>query len=154
MATAVTQAGIDRRTVLYWIAHDADFAERYADANEDINDSFRAEIRRRAVEGIVEPLVSMGKIVYDTDKESPTYGKPLTTRKYSDSLLMFQTKQRMPEYRDRADPVVANGADLPGLTIIIPHLPESERARYIHQGPPSRIVEAPDVPDTSRSDED
>src|ERR1700758_103285 len=44
------------------------------------------EARRRAVEGIAEPLVSAGKLVRDDD------GQPILVRRYSDNLLLALLK--------------------------------------------------------------
>src|SRR5215470_11125506 len=62
---ACMAAGIDRSTIHYWNEHDEQFSMQYNLAKEDVNDTIRAEIFRRAVIGEEEPLVSMGKPVYE-----------------------------------------------------------------------------------------
>lgn len=88
-------AGIDRSTVYQWQDSDPDFAARFDKANEDANDMIRAEYIRRAVRGIDEPIVSAGRIVYQSD------GSPLTVKKYSDSLLSSLARVRLPEFKEK-----------------------------------------------------
>jgi hypothetical protein len=85
---AAEQAEIDRTLVYYWQEHDEQFSFAFNIADNAANMRIEAEIRRRAIEGWEEPLVSAGKRIG-------------TVRKYSDVLLMFYAKRRMPEYRDK-----------------------------------------------------
>lgn len=104
---ACMAAGVDRSIVHYWAEHDEQFSMQYTLAKEDVNDAIRAEIFRRAMFGEEEPVISMGKPIYEevTVMEN---GKPVTRRKMltikrkSDLLLMFQAKARMPEYREKS----------------------------------------------------
>ncbi len=91
---ACMAAGVDRSAVHYWSEHDDQFNMRYNLAKEDVNDTIRAEIFKRAVIGEERYVTSMGKVVYYENK-------PLTIREKSDTLLMFHAKSRMPEYRDK-----------------------------------------------------
>ncbi len=50
--------------------------------------NIEAEIHRRAIEGWDEPIASAGKRLG-------------VMRKYSDVLLIFYAKKRMPEYREK-----------------------------------------------------
>lgn len=91
---AAEVAGIDRGTVYDWRRAYPDFAKRFEEAELDANDHIRDEIVRRAVTGWEEPVVSAGKLV-------------TTVHKYSDTLLIFLAKARMPnEFRDN---VTVNG---------------------------------------------
>ncbi len=107
-------AGIGRETVYRWLKLPA-FQAKYAAALEDANDAVRAEIARRAMEGIQEPLVSMGQLVYEMEPMLDDAGNPVldkhgnpkmqrgqqaTIRKYSDTLLIFLAKARMTEFKD------------------------------------------------------
>ncbi len=109
-------AGIDRRTFYRWKKSNKQFAALAAEAEEDANDTIDDEIVRRAIDGIEEPLVSMGRVVCEEepmlDKEGNEVldkngipkmrrGTQITTRKYSDSLLLALAKSRMPRYRDK-----------------------------------------------------
>lgn len=68
---------------------DPDFEEAYQEARLDGNDVIRAEIQRRAVDGVLTPVFHDGKVCGHK-------------RVYSDSLLIHQSKARMPEeYGDR-----------------------------------------------------
>ncbi len=58
-------------------------------------DRLEDEARRRAVEGIEEPLVSAGKLVRDD------HGQPIWVRRYSDNLLLGLLKARRPPRREK-----------------------------------------------------
>lgn len=92
---ACMKAGIDRSTVRQWEEHDETFNLRYNEAKLDADDLIRAELWRRGTQGYEKPVVGFGKVVYGQD------GKPLMERVYSDQLLMFIARARMPEYRDK-----------------------------------------------------
>ena len=67
------------------------FAERFDFANDMSADRLEAEALRRAVDGVEETVYQAGTPVG-------------TTRKYSDSLLMFLLKARRPAvYRERVE---------------------------------------------------
>jgi hypothetical protein len=70
---------------------DSEFAAEWDRALELSADRLEQEARRRAVEGIREPLVSEGKVVRDDD------GQPIVIRRYSDSLLLALLKTQRPE---------------------------------------------------------
>jgi len=60
------------------------------------------EVRHRAVEGVEEPVIYRGKLCYQKDLdpetgEMRTTGKLLTTRRYSDTLLIFLLKAEKPD---------------------------------------------------------
>src|SRR5260221_3742159 len=92
---AAEQAEISREIVYYWLEHDEQFLMVYNLADQAANAHIEAEIRRRAMDGWDEPLVSAGK-------------KLGTVRKYSDTLLIFYAKKRIPEYRDKSATIVNN----------------------------------------------
>ncbi len=113
---ASEQAEIDRTLVYYWQEHDEQFLFAFNIADKAANARIEAEIRRRAIEGVVEPIISQGQPVYeyepDLDEEGnqklDSKGKPIykrgpmmMIRKYSDTLLIFYAKKRMPEYREK-----------------------------------------------------
>jgi hypothetical protein len=72
------------------------FAAAWEDAEEVAADRLEDEARRRAVEGVPEPLVSAGKLVRDDD------GQPIIIRRYSDNLLLALIKARRPPPRQRS----------------------------------------------------
>lgn len=115
---ACALAGISRTTVYRWAKSNKAFSAAYDDANKDANDTIDDEIVRRAIAGVEEPLVSMGKLVYEETPQTGKDGLPLyddkgrpimqrgaqvMTRKYSDSLLLALARSRMKKYRDRVD---------------------------------------------------
>ncbi len=85
---AARSAKVDRSTVYYWLEHDQQFYLDYHDAIKDVNDAIVDEIDRRGRRGYKE-----GKIT-----------------KYSDTLLIFLAKARMPEFRDKSQ-VEMSGPD-------------------------------------------
>ena len=82
-------AGITRRMVQYWKKDDPEFAEAFRIAEEKAADRLEQEARRRAIEGVSEPVYHKGEVVG-------------TIQKYSDTLLIFLLKGARPEkYRER-----------------------------------------------------
>jgi hypothetical protein len=96
---AAEQAEVDRTLVYYWLEHDENFLFAYGIADKAVNVHIEAEIHRRGVEGVDKPLVSMGHLVYEGKGKER---KKVVIREYSDTLLIFLAKKRMPEYRDRS----------------------------------------------------
>jgi hypothetical protein len=86
--TSCNEIGIDRSLIYYWQEHDEQFMLQFNRADAEANLMIEAEIKRRAIDGWDEPLVSAGKRVG-------------TVRKYSDTLLIFLAKARMPKYREK-----------------------------------------------------
>ena len=82
-------AKITRRMVQYWKKDDPEFAEAFRVAEEKAADRLEQEARRRAIEGVPEPVFYKGR-------------KVGTIQKYSNNLLMFLLKGARPEkYRER-----------------------------------------------------
>lgn len=92
MARALAQAGIaSRQTINAWREKDADFAAAYTEAMENASDLLEAEARRRAVDGVEEPLHYQGQIFAHV-------------RRYSDPLLLALLKATRPEkFKDRVE---------------------------------------------------
>jgi AcrR family transcriptional regulator len=85
---AAAAVGVNRRTMYRLKDKDDEFAAAWDDAWEAGADVVSDEIRRRAIEGVEEPLVSGGKIVG-------------SVRRFSDRLLELEAKRRRPgEYRE------------------------------------------------------
>ena len=85
---AALAAKIDRCTHYKWLNADPAYVESAAEAMEQAADHLETEARRRAVDGVSEPLMYQGIKV----------GHVL---KYSDTLLIFLLKAVRPEkYRD------------------------------------------------------
>jgi hypothetical protein len=97
VTAAVAMAGTSRTRVYELRKADPIFAAGWEDAEEIAADRLEEEARRRAVEGVQEPLVSAGKIVRDDD------GLPIAIRRYSDTLLLALLKaHRSQRFKDRA----------------------------------------------------
>lgn len=92
MARALAQAGIaSRATINAWREKDADFAAAYVEAQENASDLLEAEARRRAVDGVEEPLHYQGQVFAHV-------------RRYSDTLLLALLKATRPEkFKDRVE---------------------------------------------------
>lgn len=89
VALAARFCHIGRRTVYAWRKEDTDFAKAWDEAMEDAVELMEAEARRRALNGVDEPVYQGGRLVGQT-------------RRYSDTLLIFLLKGARPErYRDR-----------------------------------------------------
>ena len=87
---AVRVAGTSRTRVYELRKIDPAFASAWDDAEAIAYDLLEEEARRRALEGVPQPLVSAGKLVRGDD------GQPITIQRYSDSLLLalLKTHQR------------------------------------------------------------
>jgi hypothetical protein len=103
---AAQLAGVGRTTVYDHKKDDPDFAKAFDEAAQDAADSLEAEARRRAIEGVNEPVVHQGKVSgvwVNHAGEQVTEGTPgaklipLTVKKYSDTLLIFLLKGRRPD---------------------------------------------------------
>lgn len=68
---------------------DEEFAELWADADDMARDKIRAELRRRAIEGIDKPITVAG------ERE--------VVKEYSDRLLERMASANLPEYREKVD---------------------------------------------------
>lgn len=88
VSTACDEAGLNRRTAYQWRSDDKEFAAKWDDALNRGLDELESEARRRAFEGIEEPVFYKGEVVGHI-------------RRYSDSLIMFMLKAYRPQFRDR-----------------------------------------------------
>lgn len=96
VSKACEVAELPRKTVYNWKSNDPAFAEKWEEAVEWGTEELEQEARRRAFQGVEEPVFYQG-------------GTCGTVRKYSDTLLIFLLKGRKPEkYRDRHE---ISGAD-------------------------------------------
>lgn len=87
---AADVAGIHRTTHWGWLKADSEYAEAFKAAEQHAIDALEVEARRRAVEGVEEPV----------GWHKGTAGGTVT--KYSDTLLIFLLKARRPkQFRDR-----------------------------------------------------
>ncbi|HZC07405.1 MAG TPA: hypothetical protein VE338_17355 [Ktedonobacterales bacterium] len=95
-------ARIHRSTIYRWLEHDETFSLRHGQAREEYNDLLRTEIRRRAHDGTLKPVFQGGV-------------KVGSIREYSDTLLIFEAKARMPEYREKQQVEISGQLDITTL---------------------------------------
>lgn len=110
-------ADVPRRTFYNWEKNKT-FAAAVQEAYKEGNDTLDDAIIERALQGVSEPLVSMGKLVYEEIPELDNEGNPkldkrgrpvmqrgaqIFVSKPSDRMLELAAKSRMKKYRDRVD---------------------------------------------------
>lgn len=114
---AAEAAGITRKCHSLWSdknrAGAAKYLAEFEEARAEAIDHLEAEARRRAVEGVNEPVIYKGELMgiwLNSAGERVAEGAPgasfvpLTVKKHSDVLLIFLLKAADPEkYRDRTD---------------------------------------------------
>src|SRR5262245_19941587 len=86
VTAAAAMAGTSRTRVYELRKVDPAFAALWDEAEETATDALEAEARRRAIDGVELPVISMGKILKDAD------GNVVTIRRYSDQLLTLLLK--------------------------------------------------------------
>ncbi len=98
VTSAAKAACITPRRLYQVRAKDEAFAAEWDECAELGTQALEDEARRRAYEGVEEPVTSVRGIVHNDD------GTPLMVRKYSDTLLIFLLKGARPQkYRERSD---------------------------------------------------
>jgi transposase-like protein len=102
-AGTITQAaksvGINRDCHYSWLSNDPEYGLAFDDAQEQAIERLEAEMLRRGVEGVEEPVFHGGVEVG-------------TIRRYSDTLLIFALKGLRPErYRERISIVTEESVD-------------------------------------------
>ena len=135
---AVRIAGTSRTRVYELRKVDPAFAAAWAEAEDIAVDQLEDEARRRAVEGVPEPLVRAGKLVLDNN------GQPITVRRYSDSLLTTLIKARRPPRRERSKPfplVLQSAADAQNAIVSIAAAVPEGRITPTEAGELLRFVE-------------
>ena len=97
---ACRAAGVSPDTVSNHLHNDEDFRRLYLAAVEDYKESITAEIHRRGLEGVEEPVYFQGKRVVETD---PTTKKQVrvSVRKYDTPLLIMLAKRWIKEFKDK-----------------------------------------------------
>lgn len=88
VSKACIAVGVSKQTVYNWRDADPVFKQQWDEAIEFATEQLEAECRRRAYEGILEPVWYQGEEVG-------------TVRRYSDTLLIFQLKALNARYRDK-----------------------------------------------------
>jgi hypothetical protein len=99
LAEAARRTGVSRNLVhMYWRT-DPVFEAAYQEAGEEAADVVEAEMYRRGVEGVDEPVVHMGLPTYLENEAGER--RMFTVKKYSEGCLLALAKARRPEkFRD------------------------------------------------------
>lgn len=84
---AAAAIGVSRWTVYDWRKTDNEFALAWIEAEKIGVEGMKDEIKRRAFDGVIEPVFYQGSACGEI-------------RKYSDTLAMFLVKAHDPAYRD------------------------------------------------------
>ncbi len=109
---AARLAKVARSQHYEWM-EDSEYAAAFANAHHEACDLLEAEARRRAVEGVQEPVVYQGECSYKPDSLGRRTNRILTIRKYSDVLLIFLMKGAMPDkYRDNVKHEISGNVNL------------------------------------------
>lgn len=99
---ACAACGYGRTAVYERRKSDTEFAKRWDDAIEAAIQAMEREADRRGRDGFEEPLFHAGKPVMV--KGADGVERQATTRRHSDTLLIFRLKALRPEmYRERVD---------------------------------------------------
>ena len=88
---AAREAGVKRGAMLALEAADPAFAARMREACDEAIDLLEAEARRRALDGVEEPIIRGGEFLRQDD------GSIAVIRRYSDRLLELLLKAHRPE---------------------------------------------------------
>lgn len=121
---AIYAAQTSNGTLRRWRADFPWFDEMFHDALTEAADLLEQEARRRALSGYEDPVIYQGQMTMVVDPETGME-KPLTVRKYSDSLMALMLKGMKPDrYRDRqqVEHTTADGAATGVL--IVPATPD------------------------------
>lgn len=125
ISEACKAASCSRWAHYYWLEQDPEYAALFERMKARALDTLRDEIVRRGVHGIDEPQFYQGVQVG-------------TVKRYSDNLLMFETKRHDPLYRD--NPQLALGLKAAGDIKISLSIPRPDEPAAID-------AEAREVPD-------
>ena len=107
VSEAARTVGVSRPTLYDYRKTDAIFAAEWDSAAELGADALEDEARRRAHDGVEEPLTCAKGLIYRPD------GSEATVTKYSDTLLIFLLKGAKPEkYRDKSSVEVSGSLDV------------------------------------------
>lgn len=127
---ACKMARIHRSTFYLWRSRDQNFKACLVDAESDANDTLEFAAYQQGVEGVEEPAISAGQVVYnyvpvldddgkqmfdDRGKPLMKRGKMVTIRRHAPQLLITLLKARMPEkYKDKQQVEHSGSIDVSG----------------------------------------
>ena len=118
LASAARQVHVSRGAHYRWLQQDPDYAAAFHEANEEVADTLETEARRRALEGVEEPVFYKGERIG-------------STRRYSDSLLILLLMAKRPDqFRERMD--VTSTVDH-GTVVIDPQILKTLTDAELHE---------------------
>lgn len=117
---ACMAAGVDRSAIRYWEEHDEKFSMQYHLAKSDVDDAIRAEIFKRAMLGDDETTIEQVTVLDADGKPIEIRHKTSTSKRKSDTLLIFHAKARMPEYREKTQVDVSTHGTVEVYRVRIP----------------------------------
>jgi len=104
--------GISTVYINEWLNDDPEFNKAWQQARSNVIESLEREAIRRARDGVMEPVVSNGRVVMDPRDAT----KPLQVRVYSDRLMEFLLKGNKREiYGDKVQAEVNHGYESAAL---------------------------------------
>lgn len=113
LSQAAEAAGVDRATVWRRRQDDAEFSTACDQAIDMAADKLEAEARRRALEGVEEPVYQGGQLIG-------------TKTVYSDSLLALLLKGRRKRvFAERIEQTGADGGPVQSRTVIVTGVPDA-----------------------------
>jgi hypothetical protein len=108
---ACDQAGVERSSHYHWLKKHPDYAAAFEAARPQVAGMIEAELHRRAIEGVLEPVYNGGKravdfvLGADGQPQRDAAGKvmefPASIRKYSDACLLAMAEARVEGYNKR-----------------------------------------------------
>jgi hypothetical protein len=114
LTDAAAAAGVDRSTVFRRRQVDEEFDAAVCDAMEAAADKLEAEARRRALEGVEEPVYQGGLLVG-------------TKRVYSDTLMALLLKGRRKKvFAERTELTGADGGPVKAQVLVVTGVPAGE----------------------------
>lgn len=124
-ASAAYEVGCDLESARLLRHNDKQFGEACDAAREFHRQVYRDEMKRRAVDGVDEPVFQNGRQAVDAE------GNPAFKRVYSDSLLLAMAKRFDPDFIERKQLEVAGKVEhMHTLTIDLANLSPEKMAAY------------------------
>ncbi len=149
-------ANTTRQTVTRHMKNDMDFADKVADAEGQYAEDVQAEVKRRGMDGHLEPLYHGGKrtlnVLVDKDgiaildADDQIQFIPASVLRHSDRLLELEAKRTNPEYRDKPalDPGALGGVLVAPADMTPTEWVEQQRLKNLERRPPEGVEDKPE----------
>lgn len=138
---AAKEVGYDVATFYKWKYQDPQFEAEWNEVVKVVNDrrsdEIRAELHRRGIEGVLEPVFFKGQRT----------GHHI--RRYSDQCLIMMAKMRCPEAREHVDVSVGGN----GKPIVHAHRLEPEKFGEVYGGVVAKVLERRAIAATGAGDD-